>query len=141
MGWYVIIGTIPIVVLGLAFKDAIRSEVRNLWVIATAMLVFSAVIAAAEQPPVAEPARRATHLARWSAGRLGAVPCTGARGVPFRLDDQRRAVPRPGPRAVGEIRLPACHSGGVRLRTVLPSRRLPSGHRGDERDRTAARCR
>jgi len=48
MGWYVIIGTIPIVVLGLAFKDAIRSEVRNLWVIATAMLVFSAVIAAAE---------------------------------------------------------------------------------------------
>ena len=43
-----IIGSIPIDVLGLVFKDAIRSEVRNLWVIATAMLVFSAVIAAAE---------------------------------------------------------------------------------------------
>ena len=48
LGWYVIIGSIPIAVLGLVFKDAIRSEVRNLWVIATAMLVFSAVIAAAE---------------------------------------------------------------------------------------------
>ncbi|WP_328363078.1 undecaprenyl-diphosphate phosphatase [Mycobacterium sp. NBC_00419] len=48
LGWYVIIGTVPIVVLGLAFKEAIRGEVRNLWVIATAMLVFSAVIAAAE---------------------------------------------------------------------------------------------
>jgi undecaprenyl-diphosphatase len=48
MGWYVIIGTVPIVVLGLAFKEIIRGEVRNLWVIATAMLVFSAVIAAAE---------------------------------------------------------------------------------------------
>lgn len=48
MGWYVIIGTIPIGVLGFAFKDTIRSEARNLWVIATAMLVFSAVIAAAE---------------------------------------------------------------------------------------------
>lgn len=48
LGWYVIIGTLPIVVLGVAFKDAIRGEVRNLWVIATAMLVFSAVIAAAE---------------------------------------------------------------------------------------------
>ena len=48
MGWYVIIGTIPICVLGLLFKDQIRSEARNLWVIATAMLVFSAVIAAAE---------------------------------------------------------------------------------------------
>lgn len=48
LGWYVIIGTVPIVVLGVAFKEAIRGEVRNLWIIATAMLVFSAVIAAAE---------------------------------------------------------------------------------------------
>ena len=48
LGWYVIIGTIPIGVLGYLFKDAIRSEARNLWVIATAMLVFSVVIAAAE---------------------------------------------------------------------------------------------
>lgn len=48
MGWYVIIGTLPIVLLGVAFKEAIRGDVRNLWVIATAMLVFSAVIAAAE---------------------------------------------------------------------------------------------
>ncbi|MCI4675450.1 undecaprenyl-diphosphate phosphatase [Candidatus Mycolicibacterium alkanivorans] len=48
LGWYVIIGTVPIVVLGVAFKEVIRGEVRNLWVIAIAMLVFSAVIAAAE---------------------------------------------------------------------------------------------
>jgi undecaprenyl-diphosphatase len=48
LGWYVIIGSIPIGVLGFAFKDLIRTEVRNLWVVATAMLVFSGVIAAAE---------------------------------------------------------------------------------------------
>ena len=48
MGWYVIIGSIPIGVFGLLFKDEIRSSVRNLWVTATAMLVFSFVIAAAE---------------------------------------------------------------------------------------------
>jgi undecaprenyl-diphosphatase len=48
LGWYVIIGSIPIGVLGFLFKDVIRTEVRNLWVVATAMLVFSAVIAAAE---------------------------------------------------------------------------------------------
>jgi len=48
MGWYVIIGSIPIGVLGLLFKDVIRSEARNLWVVATALLVFSAVIAVAE---------------------------------------------------------------------------------------------
>lgn len=48
LGWYVIIGSVPIGVLGVLFKDVIRSDVRNLWVIATAMLVFSVVIAAAE---------------------------------------------------------------------------------------------
>jgi undecaprenyl-diphosphatase len=48
LGWYVIIGTIPICVLGLVFSDQIRSGARNLWVVATALLAFSAVIAAAE---------------------------------------------------------------------------------------------
>jgi undecaprenyl-diphosphatase len=48
LGWWVIIGTIPICVLGLLFKDQIRSGVRNLWIIAIALIVFSAVIAAAE---------------------------------------------------------------------------------------------
>ena len=48
LGWYVIIGTIPIGLLGLAFKDEIRTGARNLWLIATALIVFSAVIAAAE---------------------------------------------------------------------------------------------
>jgi undecaprenyl-diphosphatase len=49
LGWYVIIGTIPICILGWVFKDEIRSGVRNLWVIATALVVFSAVIALAER--------------------------------------------------------------------------------------------
>ena len=49
LGWYIIIGTIPICILGLFFKDEIRSGVRNLWVIATALVVFSAVIALAER--------------------------------------------------------------------------------------------
>lgn len=48
LGWFVIVGTIPICVLGLLFKDVIRSGVRNLWVVATALVVFSAVIALAE---------------------------------------------------------------------------------------------
>ncbi|WP_163690456.1 undecaprenyl-diphosphate phosphatase [Mycolicibacterium gadium] len=48
LGWWVIIGTIPISVLGLLFKDQIRTGARNLWLIAIALIVFSAVIAAAE---------------------------------------------------------------------------------------------
>ncbi len=48
LGWWVIIGTIPIGVFGLVFKDQIRTGARNLWLIAIALIVFSAVIAAAE---------------------------------------------------------------------------------------------
>lgn len=48
LGWYIIIGTVPICILGLLFKDQIRTGVRNLWVVAVALLAFSAVIAAAE---------------------------------------------------------------------------------------------
>lgn len=49
MGWYVIIGTIPIGVFGLLFKDEIRSGARNLWLVASALIVFAVVIAAAER--------------------------------------------------------------------------------------------
>jgi undecaprenyl-diphosphatase len=48
LGWWVIIGTIPIGIAGLVFKHYIRDDIRNLWIIATALVVFSAVIAAAE---------------------------------------------------------------------------------------------
>jgi undecaprenyl-diphosphatase len=48
LGWYVIIGTIPICALGLLFTDEIRSGARNLWVVATSLVLFSAVISAAE---------------------------------------------------------------------------------------------
>lgn len=73
LGWYVIIGTLPIVLLGVAFKDLIRGEVRNLWIIATAMLVFSAVIAAAEY--VGRQNRHVEQL-RWSDGLLvGIAQC------------------------------------------------------------------
>ena len=48
LGWWVIIGTIPIGAFGLLFKDEIRTGARNLWLIAIALILFSAVIAAAE---------------------------------------------------------------------------------------------
>jgi undecaprenyl-diphosphatase len=48
LGWWVILGSVPIGAAGLIFKHYIRGDVRNLWIIATALIVFSAVIAAAE---------------------------------------------------------------------------------------------
>jgi undecaprenyl-diphosphatase len=48
MGWLVIIGSVPIVILGLFFQDAIDHALRNLW-ITTAMLAgFGIVIGVAD---------------------------------------------------------------------------------------------
>ena len=49
IGWYVIFATIPIGLLGFVFKDQIRTGARNLWLIATMLIVFSAVIVLAER--------------------------------------------------------------------------------------------
>ncbi|MDR3662927.1 MAG: undecaprenyl-diphosphate phosphatase [Mycobacterium sp.] len=73
LGWWVIIGTIPICVLGLLFKDQIRSGARNLWIVATAMIVFSAVIAAAEY--VGRQTRDVEQLTWWDAVIVGLAQC------------------------------------------------------------------
>ncbi|WP_174531930.1 undecaprenyl-diphosphate phosphatase [Millisia brevis] len=49
IGWYVIIATIPIGLLGYVFRDEIRTGARNLWLVATMLIVFAIVIAAAEK--------------------------------------------------------------------------------------------
>lgn len=49
MGWAVFIGTLPIVVLGLLFKDSIEGPLRSLWVIAGALIVMGLVMLLAER--------------------------------------------------------------------------------------------
>lgn len=49
MGWLVIIGTIPIALLGVLFQDQIETSLRSLWITATMLLVFALVIMAAER--------------------------------------------------------------------------------------------
>ena len=48
LGWYIILGTIPIAVLGVAFKDPIEHEFRNLELIGVALIVFGGVMLWAE---------------------------------------------------------------------------------------------
>ena len=48
MGWLVIIGTIPIAVLGLAFSDQIETAARNLWLTASMLIIFGIVLAVAD---------------------------------------------------------------------------------------------
>ncbi|MBK9740120.1 MAG: undecaprenyl-diphosphate phosphatase [Actinobacteria bacterium] len=48
MGWLVILGTIPIAVLGLLFADQIETVARNLWLTATMLIVFGVVLGVAD---------------------------------------------------------------------------------------------
>ncbi len=48
LGWYIILGTIPIAIFGFIFKDQIESGARSLYLIGSALIVFSFVMLAAE---------------------------------------------------------------------------------------------
>jgi undecaprenyl-diphosphatase len=49
MGWLILIGTLPIAVLGLAFKDAIEGSLRNLTITAVMLIVFGVLLAIADR--------------------------------------------------------------------------------------------
>ncbi len=49
MGWLILIGTLPIAVLGLLFKDAIETHLRNLYLTATVLILFALVLGAADR--------------------------------------------------------------------------------------------
>ena len=50
LGWLIIIGTIPVVIIGLAFKDAIEGTLtKNLYVISASLIVLALILALAEK--------------------------------------------------------------------------------------------
>ncbi|GII51767.1 undecaprenyl-diphosphatase 2 [Planotetraspora thailandica] len=49
MGWYIGLGTIPISVAGLVFKDAIEGPARNLWLNAAMLIAFGILLLIADQ--------------------------------------------------------------------------------------------
>jgi undecaprenyl-diphosphatase len=49
LGWYLIIGTIPISILGLAFKDKIETDARQLVLIGIALIVLGLILELAER--------------------------------------------------------------------------------------------
>lgn len=50
MGWYIIIGSIPVVIIGLGFKDFIEGAfTKNLYVIATSLIALGVILGLAEK--------------------------------------------------------------------------------------------
>jgi undecaprenyl-diphosphatase len=48
-GWYVIVGSLPIAIVGVLAKGAITGPLRNLWVVAAALILWSGVMVYAER--------------------------------------------------------------------------------------------
>lgn len=49
LGWFIVLGSIPIVVLGLAFEDAIKTTLRDLWVTVAMLSAFGLLLGWADK--------------------------------------------------------------------------------------------
>jgi len=74
LGWLIIIGTIPVVIVGLAFKKQIEgSFTKNLWIIATMMIVVALLLIVAEV--VSKKRKRLQDLGIGDALAVGLAQC------------------------------------------------------------------
>jgi undecaprenyl-diphosphatase len=73
MGWFVIVGSIPIGVVGFAAKGLITGPLRSLWVVALALIVWSAVMLLAERRGAQD--REERELGMRDAIVVGLVQC------------------------------------------------------------------
>jgi undecaprenyl-diphosphatase len=49
MGWFIILGSLPIVMLGIFLKDTIERDFRNLWIIGTTLIVLGLILGIADR--------------------------------------------------------------------------------------------
>ncbi len=98
MGWIVIIGTIPIGIAGYLFQDVIRDTFRNLWLVATVLIVFGLLLGAADalgrRTRTEEDLTYGHGLSLGLAQMLALIPASPARGRPRRWG-WRSATPGP----------------------------------------------
>jgi undecaprenyl-diphosphatase len=87
LGWLIVLGTIPIIAAGLAFKDLIRGEARRLEVVVAALLAATALMAIAELACLARARRRGT------AGRDGLEHVTAGDGIAMGLAQALALIP------------------------------------------------
>ena len=102
LGWYIGLGTLPIIVLGVAFRDQIETGGRNLVLIALALVVGGVVLAISERVGRRDPAARRARRHRRHRHRIrpGRRPHPGRlevgghhqRGLFRQLDRSRRGA-------------------------------------------------
>ena len=110
LGWFIVLGTIPIAIFGFIFKDQIESGARSLYLIGSALILFSFVMIAAErvgtrQRELAEMNGR-DGLFIGIAQSLALSPASRARGrrSPPACSAASTASPRPATRSCSRSR-------------------------------------
>jgi undecaprenyl-diphosphatase len=73
MGWYAIVGTIPIGIVGLAAKDLVSGPLRSLWWVGGALVLWSVVLVWAER--VGRQSRGERQLTMKDAVVVGLLQC------------------------------------------------------------------
>jgi len=106
MGWYIIIGTLPIAIIGLTFANWIETAARNLWLVATVLIVFGIVLGIADRwgPKRKEiDSLRARDGLLFGLGQaLALIPGVGL--LPVRSDPIRVLVGDTGSAGLGPVR-------------------------------------
>src|SRR4029450_6866140 len=74
LGWFIVLGTIPISIFGFIFKDQIESGARDLYLIGSALILFSFVMLAAERVGRQERTERDVGRGDAIAAGLGPAP-------------------------------------------------------------------
>jgi undecaprenyl-diphosphatase len=73
LAWAVIVGSIPIGLLGLLLKDFVKTSARNLWITATVLIVFALVLGLADQ--MAKHRREVEQLTMRDGVLMGLAQC------------------------------------------------------------------
>ena len=118
MGWLIIIGTIPIVLVGFFAQEYIRSMFRTLWLVAIVLIVFGILLGLADMLGKRQRATARPHLPR-TASAFGLAQTLAL--IPGRLalrrdhDDGARARLHPAGRRAVRVparRFPPCSAAG-----------------------------
>jgi undecaprenyl-diphosphatase len=73
MGWYVIVGSVPIGIVGFVFRDVISGPLRSLWWVAGSLIAWSFVMVAAER--LGSKTRRLDRITFADSLVMGLVQC------------------------------------------------------------------
>ncbi len=92
-GLAVAIGSIPIGIVALVFRHQIEGDIRSLWVVGTALILWSFVMYAADQSATQSPPRERVRHPRRPGHGADPVHRPDPRRLTLRRHDRRRPIP------------------------------------------------